>query len=200
MLLDRLLDSVGLEVTPLAMCDVRSGVRVELPGPSELHMHCIVEGAGLLGTARGFSAVLARCTLALIPADIAHRLEPLGGTTHVLSMEPALRSDHVPKLIAGSGEPGLLVVSGRIRATVPGVPGLFDGLADPLVVDLAQVPGVPAVFEALRIELEQRLPANRRMAGLLLHQCLVHGVRKLWGNAESPLRRFGVQAPTNATS
>ncbi len=187
MLLDRLLDRAGLEVSPFALCDVRSDTRVELPPPSELHLHCVTGGRGTLCTAGGFRAALAPATLALVPIGCAHVLEPLGGGARSLSVDSARQSDHIPKLIVGRGAPGLVVVCARVRAAAEGAPALFDGLTQPLVIDLAATPGAP-LFAALSEEIEQRLPANRRIAGLLMQQCLMHALRQLWNDEGSPLR------------
>lgn len=188
MLLDRLLDSVGLQIEPVAVCDLRAGVRMELPPQPEPHVHCVVRGRGRLGSGR------ARCELslgahvvALVPPNAAHGIEPEGGATRSLKLGSQRSSDHLPALTAGGGESALLLVSGLIRTRAQTPFGLLDGVRTPIGVDLSGVPRAAPLFEALLAEQVGRPPGSRRMTGLLIQQCLVYALRELSERAECPL-------------
>jgi AraC family transcriptional activator of mtrCDE len=177
-LLDRLMDNAGLDVSPVAVCDVRAGVRVELPALPEPHVHCIVRGHGELRTAMGLALPIAPGSVAIVPAHTVHSLEPCGGAARVLKVGAAVSSDHVPAVTAGSGEAGLTFVCGRIQSTRCESLGLFDRLLAPVVVDLSDVPGILPLLETLLDEQASRAPGNRRMTALLMQQCLMHLLRK----------------------
>jgi Cupin len=189
-LLDRLLDSVGLEIEPVAVCDLRAGVRMELPSQAEPHVHCVVRGHGQLGvgTARaGVELPLAAQMIALVPPGTAHTIEPAGGATRSLKLGGHRSSDHLPALTAGGGASALLLVSGliRTRARVPF--GLLDGVKRPIGVDLSSLPRAAPLFDALLAEQVGRPPGSRRMTGLLIQQCLVFALRELAARDDCPL-------------
>jgi AraC family transcriptional regulator, activator of mtrCDE len=186
-LLDRLLDSAGIEVVPVAVCDVRRGVRVELPALAEPHLHCIVRGIGTLRGASGLALPVEPGGVAIVPSRTPHGVEPQGEARRVLQIGSAVSSDHVPALTAGGGEPGLVVVSGRIRAVQGDTLGLFDRMLTPLVVSLADVPRIQPMFETLLEEQAGRAPGSRRMTALVMQQALMHALRKLCGEPASGL-------------
>jgi AraC family transcriptional regulator, activator of mtrCDE len=199
-LLDRLLETAELDVLPLAVCDVRRGVRVELPIADDATLLCIVRGSGELRTMTGTAPALrggasgdapgiaiGMACVAVVPPGTPCVLEPEGGSRRALTVEAAGKSDHVAKLIAGAGEPALLVVCARLRAVMRGGLDLFEAMRAPLVVDLSDVAVVLPMFECLLEEQQLRLPGNRRMSELLLQQCLTHALRKLCGSADGAL-------------
>lgn len=187
MLLDRLLETAELDVLPLAVCDVRRGVRVELPASSDAMLLCIVRGSGELRSAEAPGIPISMASVAVVPAGTPCVLEPEGGSRRVLAIEAAGKSDHVAKLIAGAGEPALLVICARLRAVMRGGLDLFESMRAPLVVDLSDVAVVLPMFESLLEEQQRRLPGNRRMSELLLQQCLTHALRKLCAGADGAL-------------
>lgn len=181
MLLDRLLDSVGLEVLPAAICDLRRGARVELAPQAEPLLHCIVKGRGRLLAAEALP--LAELTLVLVPGGTAHMIEPEDGATRTLKLGGERSSDHVPALTAGSGASALLFISGLVRTIEQPPLGLLDGVNAPLAVDFATAAHASQPFTALLEEQFARQPGNRRVIALLLQQCLVYALRAL---AEQP--------------
>jgi AraC family transcriptional activator of mtrCDE len=196
-LLDRLLETTELDVVPLAVCDVRRGVRVELPVSDDALLLCVVRGSGELRSGNAPAAAIGMASVAIVPAGMGCVLEPEGGSRRALSIEAAGKSDHVAKLIAGAGEPVLLVVCARLRAVMRGGFDLFESMRAPLVVDLSDVSvcsgdtdpkrSVLPLFESLLEEQQQRLPGNRRMSELLLQQCLTYALRKLCAGEDSTL-------------
>lgn len=194
MLLDRLLETAELDVLPLAVCDVRRGVRVELPAGDDAMLLCIVRGRGELRSTDTSGIPIGMASVAIVPAGTPCVLEPEGGSRRLLAIEAAGKSDHVAKLIAGAGEPALLVVCARLRAVMRGGLDLFESMHAPLVVDLSDVAVVLPMFECLLEEQQKRLPGNRRMSELLLQQCLTHALRKLCAGAYVSEPRAGASA------
>lgn len=184
-LLDRLLDNAGLDVVPVAVCDVRKGVRVELPALAEPHVHCVVRGGGVLRAGDGPTLQLAEMNVAIVPANTPHGIEPQGEVRRALRVGAAVSSDHVPALTAGSGEPGLVFVCGRIRAMQCEGLGLWERLASAVAVDLSDIGHVHPLLESLLDEQAGRAPGNRRITALAMQQCVVHALRKL-GTGDAP--------------
>ena len=56
MLLDRLLDNIGIGVEPFAICHVHRGWRLEMTGVGEVHLHFVVEGHGAVAAGANFRA------------------------------------------------------------------------------------------------------------------------------------------------
>jgi AraC-like DNA-binding protein len=187
-LLDRLLDNAGTEIAPFVVCEVRRGVRVEIPAIDLPLLHCVVRGNGMLWTRSDDDAVpLAPASLALIPTRTPCFIEPLGGSSRRVSLDAAGTSDHMARLIAGGGEAGLVIVSARLRSREPNAVGSFDHLLSPVVVDLSDETGALSLLAGVEDEQRDRRAANRRMIELLLEQCLIHGLRKLQTGDDSAL-------------
>jgi hypothetical protein len=183
-LLDRLLH--GAELSPLSICDIRHGVRVENAGSDETQLHFVLRGEGALRAGPDFTATVETPTLVIVPPGIAHAFEPWGGSTRVISLQPISTSARLPTVIAGDGESGLLLACARLRSNghdqFP-----FALLQKPIVTALAQAPWAAAAFAALRAEQENAWPGRRCMTALLMHQCFVHTLRQqpeLWEQGE----------------
>jgi hypothetical protein len=177
-LLDRLLDATGLAVRPLAVCDVRHGARLELSPPVTAQMYCVLAGEGALHIADGPSLQLAPAAIAIVPAGISHEFVPPGGGTRLLSLRSLGTSDHVPTVVAGDGEPGLLFAVGRVLSA-NGTPSPFDRLAMPIAVDLSDASLAAQTFAMLLAEQGRSAPGKRHMTELLMTQCLIQLLREL---------------------
>ena len=203
-LLDRMLDNAGTEITPFIVCDVRRGVRIAVPKTDAALVHCVVRGNGMLWTALDDDALpLAAASVAIVPAHTACFIEPLGGSSRVISLDAAGTSDHVARLSAGAGEPGLVLVSARLRGREPAGLCSFDVLPAPVAVDLSDVEGALSLLERIEREQQERRAANRRMIELSIEQCLIHALRKLDGSDCAPpwlrgLRDEGLARALNA--
>jgi AraC family transcriptional activator of mtrCDE len=175
-LLDRLLDNAENEIAPFVVCEVRRGVRVEIPATDAPLLHCVVRGHGMQWTREDDAAPLAPASLSLIPPRTPCFIEPLGGSSRRVSLDAAGTSDHVARLIAGGGEAGLVIVSARLRGRAPNGVGSFDALRSAVVVDLSDVDGALSLLERVEAEQRERRVASRRMIELLLEQCLIHAL------------------------
>jgi len=190
MLLDRLLENIGLEVEPFAICRVRRGWRLDMAKAGEVHLHFVVDGRGILRAPSAFKASLERFTLVLVPPGIRHRIEPEGHVEHEIgTMEATCRSlpTGLDEFNAGGGEAGLVITCGRLTTTYGGVIGLFDHLNAPLVENFEEVSEVRQLFDWLLIEQASSKPGARRMTQALMAQCLIHLFRRLCSQEECAL-------------
>jgi len=186
-LLERLLENLGLEVEPFATCGVAPGWRLRLPAQQAVTLHFILRGVGAIGNGAGARRTLPTHSLAVVPAGLEHMLECGTGN---LAESPSAPDTSVgmPALQAGPhGDEELVVACGRVRVTWGGALGLFDQLRDLLVVDFADTPQVLAVFTALLAEQQRDAPGKVRMMAALMQQCMVELFRRLCEDQECRL-------------
>lgn len=182
MLLDRLLESLRVEVAPFAVCDVRRGWRVLMPPDGHVSLHFVVRGQGRLREADGRMHPLHEGTVFVAPPDgRGLRVEPPEGAAHELdaAAECSQPEQGLRRMVAGAGDGALLLVCGAVRATYGGRVGLFDGLREPLIVEFEDDPRIRAVFEALLAEQATPAPGSTTMMRALMTQGLVAVLRRL---------------------
>ncbi|MCG8419871.1 MAG: AraC family transcriptional regulator [Proteobacteria bacterium] len=190
MLLDHLLDHISLEVEPFAICRVQRGWRLALPAERTVQLHFVVAGSGRL-IAGQWSASLSRCTLAIIPAGVDHRVQPDSEVEREVTARAARRHSAAigAEIIAGDDDNdlGLSMICGRTVATFGEALGLFDQLDQPLVQSFGEAPEVEELFAQLVAEQLAVRPGVRRMTQLYMEQCLVHLFRQLCDGDECAL-------------
>lgn len=187
MLLDRVIDNLGLEVEPFATCGVAGGWRLPVASQDLVSLHFTLEGEGRLVWGHGHSLDLPPQSLAVVPPGLPHRLE---AGTRAPSDAPVSTTIVAGLAHVSAGPPqhqALLVACGRIRALWAGRRGLFDLLTEPLVVDFADVPRMKEVFAALLAEQAKDAPGRTQMLTALMQQCLVELFRRLCGRDDCRL-------------
>ena len=75
MLLDKLLDYVEVQTEPFATCLISPGWRLNLPGPSNVMFHFVMQGRGALRLPDGTTYSMERFHLAVVPHGARHTLE-----------------------------------------------------------------------------------------------------------------------------
>ena len=187
MLLDRVIDNLGLEVEPFATCGVASGWRLPVAAQDLVSLHFTLEGEGRLVWGDGHALELPPQSLAVVPPGMPHRLE---AGTGVLQDGPVSRASVAGLAHVSAGprpQQALLVACGRIRAVWAGRRGLFDNLTEPLVVSFADAPRMKEVFATLLAEQASDAPGRTAMMTALMQQCLVELFRRLCGRDECKL-------------
>jgi AraC family transcriptional activator of mtrCDE len=185
MLLDRLLASLRVEVAPFAVCDVRRGWRVLMPPEGHVSLHFVVRGQGRLREPEGRVHALHEGTVFVAPpaSSVSRtlRVEPPDGAAHELdaAADCSLPEHGLRRMVAGAGDGALLMVCGAVRATYGGSVGLFDGLREPVIVELEDDPRIRGVFEALLAEQAAPAPGSQTMMRALMTQGLVAVLRRL---------------------
>jgi len=186
-LLDRILDSVGLELQPFGLCDVRESVGVVLPAANDVQMHFVVRGSGVIVHGDGVQQPVRARALVIVPPGMQHGVECAGPVLRRLSLGTIGTSDHVATLVVGGGESQLSFVAAHVRPQYGRAVVLFDQLPCPLVVDLSDVGLLAPLFEALVDEQRSREPGSRHMAVLIMQQCVLHALRKVASQEPGPL-------------
>lgn len=174
--MDGLLSALDVQVEPFAICDVRAGSRLSLPGPEFVSVHYALAGRGALVAGRSVRVDFAPETIIVCPSGLAQRVEAVAATGRMRCVQPA---EGLRWLRAGVGSPQVLLACGRIRAQAGGGAGLFDGLAEPIAECFAEDGDVRRAFRALLDELAESRLGSRAAAGSLMKLCLIRLLRRL---------------------
>ncbi|MCA9707748.1 MAG: AraC family transcriptional regulator, partial [Myxococcales bacterium] len=181
MLLDRLLASLRVDVSPFAVCEVLRGWRLRMPPDGHVSLDFVVRGQGRLRDADGRTYALEEGTVFVVPPGRAHWVEPPEGAADDLqrAADCALPEHGLLRLATKADDAALMMVCGAVRATYAGSVGLFDGLREPLVVDFGPDPRMHAVFEGLLAEQADPGPGSDTMMRALMTQGLIAVLRRL---------------------
>jgi AraC family transcriptional activator of mtrCDE len=180
MLLERLLDNLALSIDAFATCRVAPGWRLRLPALDWVTFHYVVRGEGAVGDGRGEVIRLPAGSLAVVPPHLLHSLvcgaPPYGeGAPGTGGAEVEL-----PSHVAGpADDEALLVACGRVEVTYGGSLGLFDQLAEILVLDFSQDSAMTATFERILHEATSDRPGAKAMTTTLMRECLIQVFRRL---------------------
>ncbi len=189
MLLDRLLSNLDVTLRPFVVCEVASGWRMRLGRADWVTVHFTLAGSGRLRSGTGQVLALPLHSLALVPAGQAHTIETGDPVEHeATATRPRPREDQLDVYEAGPHDSDeLLVACGRLQARLESGTGLFDGLAEPLVLDFDAVPEMTVVFERLLAEERQPSATSQLMTSALMSEALILLFRRLCAEPECPL-------------
>ena len=187
-LLDRLISDLDVHVAPFALCAVSTGWCLDLPGPSEVMLHFVLQGEGTLRGPNSEASPLEPYSLAVVPPGTVHGLELIGATQHGREVEGSREPGHLTRIVAGSFDTAeLLVACGIVRVNFGEALGLFDHLRDVLVVNLSDVPQVHTGFRGILDEQAEPGLGSETVTAALMSQCLVWLLRKLHTDDDCPL-------------
>lgn len=186
MLLDTVIEHLGIDVDPFATCGVASGWRLRLPANELVTLHFVLSGSGQLVSHGTPHLDLPTHSLALVPAGAAHQLE--SGSDPIDGAPKVWQSDGLAHLRAGPEQSqSLFVVCGAVRVTWAGSRGLFDHLSEPVVVRFDDQSRMRDIFETLLAEQLSRAPGRLAMMRALMQQCLIELFRRLCGTPSCTL-------------
>jgi len=189
MLLERLLENLALSVDAFASCRVAPGWRLRLPALDWVTFHYVLRGQCEIQGRSGWTSTLGRGSLAVVPPHLVHGIQCGDGPHGEVGVGDG---GHAPKTVpdhhAGpEGEGGVVVACGRVQVMYGRGLGLFDHMADVLIVDLADDAKVEALFEGLLDEVGSGRPGSRAMASTLMSESLIHVFRRLCTHNECAL-------------
>ena len=172
-----------VEVVRLTECLVSPGWRLILDQIDAPALHYTLAGTGRLKLEGATPIDLRPHTLVVLPPRSTWALEvppdDKSGSFEVLDSRPARPAgDTVNRLIAGSGEPKLVMVCGYFRALYGSSVEIFSFLADPIVESFEATDQVEANLRATLEELSVRQVGYDVMATTLLKQVMIALFRK----------------------
>jgi len=186
-MLDRYLANLSVEVEPFALCMLQSGWRLTLPGPPCAMLHFVVQGEGWLSCPDGTHSQLGPNWLIVIPTGTVHSLDTREIYDHELKIDCTPTGPPVHHIMAGDSPAEMVVGCGTLNVRYGESIGLFDHLAEILVVDLSAIPEIPGLFHSLIEEQSHDAPGTPVLQGAIMTQLLVHMLRALSARSESNL-------------
>lgn len=181
MRIDRLLTNIDVQVEPFALCQVSSGWRLGLPGPSDAMFHFVLRGSGIVRDADGEAQPIYPFSLAIVPQGAQHSLE----CGRDVRSERQIKGPPPPDagtvlLVAGEAAVAeLQVACGIVHVAYGDTLGLFQNLHEVLVADLSGSPQVRSAFEGIVEEQSSGEPGSEAIVAAYMNQCLVHLLRNL---------------------
>jgi AraC-like DNA-binding protein len=186
-ILDRYLANLSVEVEPFALCMLQAGWRLTLPGPPCAMLHFVVEGEGWLSCPDGSHSPIGPNWLIVIPTGTVHSLETPEEFEHELRIDCTPTGPPVHHIVAGESPAEMVVGCGTLNVRYGESIGLFDHLAQVLVVDLSEIAEVPLLFQSLIQEQTHGAAGTPVLQGAIMTQLLVHMLRNLAGQSDSNL-------------
>jgi AraC-like DNA-binding protein len=186
-ILDRYLANLSVEVEPFALCMLQAGWRLTLPGPPCAMLHFVVEGEGWLSCPDGSHSPIGPNWLIVIPTGTVHSLETPEEFEHELRIDCTPSGPPVHYIVAGESPAEMVVGCGTLNVRYGESIGLFDHLAQVLVVDLSEIAEVPLLFQSLIQEQTHGAAGTPVLQGAIMTQLLVHMLRNLAGQSDSNL-------------
>ena len=186
-ILDRYLANLSVEVEPFALCMLQSGWRLTLPGPPCAMLHFVVQGEGWLSCPDGTRSALGPGWLIVIPTGRVHSLDTRENWDHELKIDCTPAGPPVHHIVAGDPPAEMVVGCGTLNVRYGEAIGLFDHLADVLIVDLSNIPEIPGLFNSLIQEQSREEPGTPVLQGAIMTQLLVHMLRAVSEQSDSNL-------------
>jgi AraC family transcriptional activator of mtrCDE len=179
-LLDRVLENLRVNVDPFAVCEVSADWRLRLTGTPWVTIHYIVSGEGTLHLPGRDPAPLTPCTLVVMPSELLHIVEAVGGSHHEERHDRGPRPDGLLQFVAGvEGDRELQVACGRLSAVYGGNVDVFGRLREPVVLCFDADPSMARIFDRLLDEQRHPTAGSAAMCAVLMNECIVHVLRAM---------------------
>ena len=179
--LDRLLATLEVEVSAVAVCEVEPGRRLAIEPMRDPKVHYVLRGAGTL-RADEHELELAPGRFVVVPPARAHTMEVArpGANCRTDPGECVAFADGLIRLRAGTAG-ALVTACGVVRATYGGSLGLFDRLDRPAPAAPVHHETVRRAFEDMLRELSTPAIGTRAIVSALMKKCLVLVIRSELG-------------------
>jgi AraC family transcriptional activator of mtrCDE len=190
MTIEKLLDGLLVKVEPFVICRTPAGPKMNFPALEFTTLHYVVAGSGSLSLAGQASFNLAPGSMVIVPRGTAYQLSGDGDEDDNLTMaKNCLPLDlGLKELGSTAGEGGIVLACSSITATYQKLHGLFDYLAEPIVLHPLEHESIGLVLTALLGEMANPQPGSNALIALLMKQCLVYVLRRYCesGNCQVP--------------
>lgn len=179
MTIEKLLEGLMVSVEPFVICRTTAGPTLSFAAMDFSTLHYVVAGSGALLLAGQKDTVLAPGSMVILPSGTAYRLRGDGDEDANLTMAKNCLPLELGLKEVGSanGEGGIVMACSSITATYQKVHGLFDRLAEPIVLKPQKHETIGSVLTALLSEMANPQPGSHTLITLLMKQCLVYVLR-----------------------
>jgi len=184
MTIEKLLEGLLVKVEPFVICRTPAGPKLSFPALEFTTLHYVVAGNGALSQSGRAPFILAPGSMVIMPRDTAYRLSGEGEGEGDKDDNLTVAKNCLPlelglnEMGSTAGEGGIVLACSSITATYQKVRGLFDYLAEPIVLHPLEHDSIGSVLTALLNEMANPLPGSNALIALLMKQCLVYLLRR----------------------
>ena len=180
MLLDKLLDYVEVQTEPFATCLISPGWRLNLPGPSNVMFHFVMQGRGALRLPSGTTYTMERFSLAVVPHGAKHTLECGLDAQSERSIDALPSGQGVVHVTAGPPDSAeFQVACGMVNVSYGYSLGLFQRLEEVIVADLSAYPQGRSAFEGILAEQGRAIQGSMALTRAFMTLCVIYLLRSL---------------------
>ncbi len=175
MTIEKLLDGLMVSIEPFVICRTTKGPELELEAMEFASLHFVVAGTGWLIPSKQPRVRLRPGSIVILPAGMGHRLIGDGEDGTNLNIAKSCQPLALGLQAMGStdGKGGIAVACSSINASYQRVHGLFDRLAEPVVLQPSEDNSASLVITSLLNEMADPKPGSTALISLLMKQCLV---------------------------
>jgi AraC-like DNA-binding protein len=183
---NQLLDGLQIQLTPFAVCELRSGASLPLSDPA-VHIHYVLQGSAVAVRRGAPDQPLPLHAVMIVPPGLKV-VATCTADRPVPFPEPRCRP--LPGgwdwIEVGDGEPGAVLACAHLQATHQGAIGLFDHLREPIISEMADEPSFGDAMGLLLAELAWPKAGTPALASILMKQCLILLLRRYWEEGSEP--------------
>ncbi|MEH6632743.1 MAG: AraC family transcriptional regulator [Halopseudomonas aestusnigri] len=178
MTIDRILESLEVDLKPFAFCEIRgASTTLALPGQTQAILHYVTGGTGKIVFGKHSEQKICRGTIILLPAFQHHSLI---SATETIDPLPQCRPidaamEHIQ---AGDGPQTLGAVCGLVDISYRGISGILNLIQEPLIEQLEPGDRIRNAMDELVLELASPTLGTRALARSLLEQCIIMLLRR----------------------
>lgn len=173
--LENLLGSLDVTVRDITICEVVPHERLVIEPCETPIIHYIYHGEGRFGSGEGGTTGISRDCQIVVPR----------GFRQVVEATP--QAAEAPN--SALGKP-LRMITVRLAAGFGAVPGVFDGLAEPILEPMSADPVVRESFRRLAEECSHPNLGSRALSNVLVLQCIILMIRQLANRDHSTAAYF----------
>ncbi|WP_306848304.1 AraC family transcriptional regulator [Luteibacter jiangsuensis] len=196
--LNRLLGSLEVSFVALTECLVSEGFCLEMGGVDAPGIHYNIQGSGKL-VIKGCAPVeLKPHTLVIVPSNAPFRIEADGfhrglqNRRTVDGLLVAVSKDSVNYIVAGDGDPEVILICGFFDACYGSAVDLFSTLTTPIVEQFSEADRLDTTLKNAIAELVTQEVGSGAMSSALLKLVIVHILRRSLYSNNTWVERFSL--------
>lgn len=196
--LDRLLCSLEVKVVSLTECLVSKGYCLEMGGLGAPGIHYNISGRGRLVVDGAEPVDLKPHTLVIVPPNAPFRIEAEGyhrgqqELHRVDGRQVAVQKDAVRYVVAGDGDPEVVLICGFFDAVYGSAVELFGALTAPIVEQFSETDRLDTTLKAALAELVGQQVGSGAMSASLLKLVVVSILRRSLHSMNTWVERFAL--------
>lgn len=188
--LDALLSALDVRFAALTECVVSAGYALHVSGIDAPGLHYNLVGHGTMRMKGEPPIRLSPHTLIVVPRRSAFRIEGASTPRTTVNAQLQGQSGLMHRLVAGGGEPEVILICGFFHATYGSTLDLFEGLRSPIVEQFDASHRLDETLRAAMAELVAQEVGSSTMSEALLKQVIVMLVRRSLASMRQWIEHF----------